>query len=148
MLGINHLCGFGAGDSELSTDPYWASVVLAMHFDGTNGSTTFTDIKGHTVSSAGSPVISTARSKFGGASGLFSGSPDALSLAESAFLFSGAATFDCWVYPTNANCEIASYVTNDSTKYWELYIPNSTSLDFRINGTVNTELCSAACLAG
>lgn len=56
------------------TDPNFANVVSLIHFDGSNGSTTFTDqIAGRTWTRSGtSIVISTAQSKFGGAS-LFSG---------------------------------------------------------------------------
>jgi hypothetical protein len=46
-------------------------ILLLLHCDGTNGSTTFTDSSSyaHSMSiAAGSPTISTAQSKFGGAS--------------------------------------------------------------------------------
>lgn len=59
-------------------DPYWNNVVLAMHMDGTNGSTTFTDAKGRTVTAYGNAQISTAQSKFGGASAYFDGTGDYL----------------------------------------------------------------------
>ncbi len=42
-------------------DPYWDQVSLSVPGRGTNGSITFVDLKGHTLSIfAGSPVISTA----------------------------------------------------------------------------------------
>ena len=41
----------------MAADTYWSNVVLAMHFDGTNGSTTFTDDVGHTFAYAGTPSI-------------------------------------------------------------------------------------------
>ena len=48
------------------------STTLLMHFDGIQGSQTFTDIIGHEVNSIiGQPVIDTTYSKFGGASGFF-----------------------------------------------------------------------------
>lgn len=64
-----------AGGS-IDANPLWSNVVLAMHGDGTNGSTTLVDEKGHTITRLGSPtppLISTAQSKFGGASIAFSG---------------------------------------------------------------------------
>ena len=64
-------------------DPYWDSVVLAMHMDGTNGSTTFTDEKGHTVTAYGNAQISTTQSKFGGVSAYFDGTGDYISIASS-----------------------------------------------------------------
>lgn len=64
-------------------DPDFASVSLLLHMDGSNGSTTFTDSSGSpkTVTASGNAQISTAQSKFGGASGLFDGSGDWLSAA-------------------------------------------------------------------
>jgi len=56
-------------------DPYWDKVGLLLHFDGADGSTTFTDSSsyGHTMTRSGSPTIVTAQSKFGGSSGWFPG---------------------------------------------------------------------------
>lgn len=44
-----------------------------LHFDGTDGSTTFTDETGRTWTAAGNAQIDTAQKKFGTASGLFDG---------------------------------------------------------------------------
>ena len=59
-----------------SGDPYWSSVVALLPMDGTNGSTTFTDIKGGTWTPT-SATISTTQSKFGGASAYFGASSQA-----------------------------------------------------------------------
>ena len=66
-----------------ATDPYFSSVVLLLHCDGTDGSTTFTDVKGHTVTANGNAHIETDDSKFGGASGYFDGTGDYLTSADS-----------------------------------------------------------------
>jgi hypothetical protein len=81
------------------SDPYFDNVTLLLHCDGADGSTTFTDVKGHTVTPAGNAQIDTAQSKFGGASGLFDGTGDYLSIADSAdwALGSGDWTIECWV---------------------------------------------------
>src|SRR3972149_9214360 len=57
---------------------------LLLHMDGANGSTTFTDEMGQAVTANGNAQISTAQSKFGGASGLFDGTGDYLSVPASA----------------------------------------------------------------
>ena len=84
-----------------STDPDFTSVSLLLHMDGSNGSTTFTDSSsdGIAVTANGNAQISTAQSKFGGASGLFDGSGDYLSTAALASLApgTGAFTIECWV---------------------------------------------------
>lgn len=58
----------GAGPSPGPSDPYWSSVSALLHFDGADGSTSFVDEKGRTWTRYGSARISTAQSKFGGAS--------------------------------------------------------------------------------
>lgn len=75
---------------------------LMLHCDGTDGSTTFTDSSyspTKTVTANGNAQIDTAQSKFGGASGLFDGTGDFLSVpANSDFdLGTGDFTIDCWV---------------------------------------------------
>ena len=59
----------------MSFDPDYASVSLLLHGDGANGSTTFTDSSAtpKTVTAYGNAQISTAQSKFGGASMAFDG---------------------------------------------------------------------------
>ena len=54
-------------------DVYYPQTSLLMHFNGTNGSTTMTDSSKNNVSFTvnGNSQISTAQSKFGGASILF-----------------------------------------------------------------------------
>lgn len=63
-------------------DPYIDLVVLGLHFDGTNGSTTFTDIRGATVTASGNAQLSTDAAAFGGISGLFDGTGDYLTVTN------------------------------------------------------------------
>lgn len=55
-----------------SADPFGGLVTALLHFNGTNGSTTFTDVVGGTWERLTAPydgaIISTAQSQFGGAS--------------------------------------------------------------------------------
>jgi hypothetical protein len=66
------------------TDPHFASVVALLHFDGTDGSTTFTDVKGHTFSANGNAQLDTAQFKFGTASLLLDGTGDFASSGDHA----------------------------------------------------------------
>ncbi|NDE15600.1 hypothetical protein EBZ80_11790 [bacterium] len=77
------------------TDPYFSSVVLLLHMDGANNSTTFTDssASGRTVTPVGNAKVSTAQSKFGGSSAEFDGDGDYLSLAPSAAFEFGTGDF-------------------------------------------------------
>ena len=89
-------------------DPYWSSVSLLLHMDGTNNSTTFTDssVNGLTVTATNGAAISTTESKFGGASGFFDGSNDYLNIATNSLLNFGAGdwTVEFWMrYTDTAN---------------------------------------------
>jgi hypothetical protein len=83
----------GVGNDEFTT--------LLLHCDGADGSTTFTDSssEGHTVTANGDAQIDTAQSKFGGASGLFDGTGDYLSVPDDATLQAGTGDFtlDFWL---------------------------------------------------
>ena len=123
-------------------DVYYPQTSLLMHFNGTNGSTTMTDNSKNnfTVTSVNGAAISTAQSKFGGASGLFDGTDDYLSIpSNAAFNFgTGDFTVEFWVYPTTTMPAFTKLVTGlDSTftietqstdnKLWVTYF-NSTIL--------------------
>ena len=81
-------------------DQYYNSCSLLLHFNGSNGSTVFVDNSPVTksVTSNNGAAISTAQSKFGGASVYFDGTNDYLSIANnSAFdLSSGDFTVEFW----------------------------------------------------
>lgn len=87
-------------------DVDYSKVSLLLHMDGANNSTTFTDSSPNalTVSVFGGAKISTAQSKFRGASGLFNGSTDYLTVPYSSLfeIGSGDVTIECWVYVTSA----------------------------------------------
>jgi hypothetical protein len=78
-----------------------------MHFNGTNGSTTMTDNSKNNVAFtvSGNSQISTAQSKFGGASILFDGTGDYLSSPSvSDFAFgTGDFTIECWIYSSDVS---------------------------------------------
>jgi len=84
-------------------DPFFSSVVALLHFDGTNGSTTYTDQKGHTFSNAGTTALSTAQAKFGTASLLGGGTTSGVSSAASTDWDMGLGDFTAegFTYCTN-----------------------------------------------
>ncbi len=107
-VNINSGSGIPGGTANTETniigdasDPFFNNVVLSLHMNGTNGSTTFTDVKGKTVTRFGNTQISTIQSKFGGASAKFDGSGDYLTIPHSTDLsFDGDFTIEMWIYPT------------------------------------------------
>lgn len=81
------------------SDPHFPNVVLLMRMNGTNNSTTFTDVKGNIITRYGNAVISTTQSKFGGASAYFNGNGSYLSVNYSPnFQLTEAFTIESWVY--------------------------------------------------
>jgi len=83
-------------------DRYFSQVVLLLHGNGTNGSTTFTDSSSSakTVTTYSGAQISTAQSKFGGASLYFDGVDDYATVPNHAdFQFgSGAFTIEFFLW--------------------------------------------------
>jgi len=84
-------------------DPPWSSVTLLLPGNGTNGSTVIPDvsISAKSIAVLGNAKISTAQSKFGGASILFDGAGDYLSAPYTPANDLGASswTIEAWIYP-------------------------------------------------
>lgn len=90
-----------------SSDPYYNQKVLGLHCDGTNGSTTITDVKGKTATRAGNVQISTAQYPplTGKTSSLyFDGTGDYVTYANSSDweFGSGDFTVKLWCRPASA----------------------------------------------
>jgi hypothetical protein len=86
-----------------SADPYFSDVSLLLHMDGSNGSTTFADSSSGNVAcvARGNAAVSTAQSKFGGASLVVDGiSPTCVTCATTSVHAFGTADFtiEGWVY--------------------------------------------------
>jgi hypothetical protein len=121
--------------SGTPTDPDFANVSLLLHMDGSNGSTTFTDSSSNalTVTANGGAQISTAQSKFGGASGLFDGSGDYLVLSSNTnFSFSADFTVELWIRQSSAPTDTFPIAVErgngtEAAGTWGIIINNSES---------------------
>jgi len=113
----------GDRDFLLNQKPY-----LLLHCDGTDESQTFKDSggTGHTVTAQGTAQIDTAQSKWGGASGLFDGNSDYLTIPDHANwdLIGSAATYytiDFWVkHVDHSQIEVYIGQYEDALNYWYL----------------------------
>lgn len=89
----------------MAGDPHYNDVSLLLHMDGVDGSTTFTDSSpaSKAVTAYGNAKISTAQSKFGGASAYFDGNGDYLGAPASTNFGFGTADFtiEFWVCPAS-----------------------------------------------
>lgn len=137
VLGAAHRVAGGGG-----VDPHWANVASLLHFNGTDGSTSFPDSTGKTwTRTANGPLIKTANSRFGGASGSFGsaaggGFTGCIKTSPSAdFNFgTGDFTIDFWHYFTGLpgrgyvySCggNNAALIINPVTGLVEVYGPAS-----------------------
>ena len=121
-----------AVDMNFAADRYFAnsttfSPVFLAHFDGVDGSTSFTDSStaAHTITPVGDAQIDTAQSKFGGASALFDGTGDRLTLDGSQdFVFgTGNFTIDFWIrFSTVTTSRLVTFgsSTNGSIAYFNI----------------------------
>lgn len=122
--------------SEAVTDQYISFVSLLMHMEGANAGTTFTDVKGHTMSQGtGTNVLtSTAHAAFGTssmqcASGGYLSTPNATEFAFG----SGNFTIDAWLYPTSfaATMDIVGNLhSNDTNTSWTFKVASTGKLRF------------------
>jgi len=96
-LGLLDVAFLGAAGAFAAppTDPYFANVSLLLHGDGANGTTTIVDSSPSpkTVTAVGNAQISTAQSKFGGASIAFDGTGDYLTSPSNAAFNYAAENF-------------------------------------------------------
>ncbi|GAB1407655.1 hypothetical protein MASR1M8_15740 [Thermomonas brevis] len=126
----------GGGGSG-ATDPYWANVVSLLHFDGADGGTTFVDDTGRVWTPMGNAQVDTAQSKFGGASGLFDGSGDAIATPNVAALNFGTGDFtiELWMRTTTTSgVALVAGKHEASTGSWIL-LRNGASLQLYVSST-------------
>lgn len=114
---------------------------LCSHFNGADGATSYTDPIAGAYTFVGTAQLDTAQSKFGGASILFDGNSDHVTLPDSAdwSLGTGDFTLDFWIrfnaLPLNGEEQVfftqfasgaSQYrfeYANDGNGYWQLYGP-------------------------
>jgi concanavalin A-like lectin/glucanase superfamily protein len=118
-------------------DPQFANVSTLVHFDGANGSTTVTDVKGNTWTTNGGGSLSTSQKKFGTASWLNGVGDSWANGAVASAIGTGDFTVEIWVYPTAfASNEIMCILT-----------PETVAFDFLLEadtgGTLRTSIRNA-----
>lgn len=81
-------------------DPYFSSVQLLLHMNGSNNSTSFPDSSSasRTVTPVGNARIRTSHSQFGGASAFFDGDGDRLDATVTGGFGSGDFTLEFWFH--------------------------------------------------
>lgn len=106
------------------------TLIAGLHFDGTSGSSIFTDVAGNAWAQIGSAALSSSQSKFGGTSLSCLGTGSGIQCANSVVAPIGTGDFSlaAWVYPTStdANCAVfrtpaagtALYISANSLQWY------------------------------
>lgn len=128
-------------------DPFFSDVSLLMLFNGTDGSTTFTDSSSNGLNfiASGNAQISTTRSKFGGSSGLFDGTGDYITsdtTTSALTLGAGDFTIEFWLYFTSTPAGGVLQQTPTSTP--ALYINIDSTFGVRIGRHGAAQLSAAS----
>jgi hypothetical protein len=126
-------------------DPYWTSVKLLMHFDGTDGASTTTDSSSSakTVHLSSGVLLTTAQQKYGTASvrsGVsLGGGASRAWVADSADWSFGSGQFTVEGYfrfaTVATNMGLISQLGNSGQYGWDLYMASTTSIGFLYSTT-------------
>jgi hypothetical protein len=114
--------------SVVPSDPSYGNVGLLMHMDGANGSTSFTDAKGHAFTASGAASISTASSKYGGASAWFN-SGYLQTNYSSDYVFPGDFTVELWanISAHGTYAGLISAAAGTSWNGWQIIFDQTTN---------------------
>lgn len=123
------------------TDIAFYKTSLLIHGDGTDGSTTIPDSKGHTITLTGTTQISTARTPYTNSSILFASGDKLAVTASTDFLLTTQFTIEFWVYPTASGQYIfgwsgTNYILIDGSNYLQVNmagVPTATSSALTLN---------------
>jgi hypothetical protein len=122
-------------------DPYFASVVLLLHLDGTNGATSTTDSSAYnkSITFGGNAQLNTTLPKFGDASVLLDGSGDYLEVTDSSEwdFGTGDFTIEGWVKfaaASDASTFVSTY--NSGNGFTFRFNDTTHSLEFLWGGTI------------
>jgi hypothetical protein len=141
------------GEEYNSTDDYYTNTTsldaytkLLLHGDGDNGSQTFTDECGKTITPVGTAQISTSQKKFGTGSGLFNGTSGYLSVPDSDDFYFGTGDFtvDTWLRFTQSAAAHYIFLQGDYNggSYLAFYINAGKLILEWKNTTANQAYCA------
>jgi hypothetical protein len=122
-----------------TNDPYWANVVLMLHMDGADGSTTFTDSSSlsRTPATNTNVAITTDQSKFGGAAGERTAGSAILEYAYStdfSYAGSNAYTIEFWLFLQEAGATEVYFLGQRSGTGKYFRITTAETMFFRSDG--------------
>jgi hypothetical protein len=118
-----------------AVDPFYSSVVLLCPFSGTDGSTTITDLKGHTMTAQGDAQLDTTQFQWPPSSLLLDGTGDSVKTPDSNDwnFGSGDFTIEAWIRfnSTSGDQTVVSQWETPTNRAWALRKLSTGELDFR-----------------
>ena len=147
---------YGAFTYLNASDPFFSSVDVLLHMEGTDDATSFSDSSSNTrtITQAGNAHVDHGRAKFGSSAVLLDGTGDYLSVPAGAAFGTGDFCIEAWVYQTNHSALQALftgynynaagtwrlYSWTDSTLRWYAPASGGTTPGVRITGSSNAPL--------
>jgi hypothetical protein len=125
---------------DSSGDAFYPDTVLLLHMEGANDSTTFTDVKGNSITAFGDARLKTSHSKFGSSSAYFDGTGDYIRVPySSAFdLSSKDFSIEAWIYPLSVSGTQCIVAKDGSGSFdWCIAMTSSTLICYTNNSASN-----------
>jgi hypothetical protein len=122
------------------SDKFFSNVEVLLGFNGSDGSTTFTDDSGtpKTFSASGNAQLDTARSKWGSAGLLLDGTGDWISASAAALnLNSEIYTIECWAYYDQVNYDTGGQSARCLFSNWVQQSNGRVVISVGSNGSIN-----------
>jgi hypothetical protein len=144
-------------DTFPAKDPAFSNVLLSLHGEGTNNSTTITDSSSYarTMTAAGSAVISTTRSRFGSASISLPTASSAVTAASSSdfTLGTGDFTIEFWVWLSTTSASqglVASggAANTGSNLSWAFFTAQTGTINYYLSSNGSAYNIAGGVLAG
>lgn len=121
------------------------NTLLLLHFDGTNGSTSFIDDVGNTFAAHGTAQLDTSTEQFGPSSGKFTGTggtdycATTSTLSATTWNIGSDFTIECWIKPTATTADFIFQADSGSNgQHIDFSISGGGALQFGIKGTSGT----------
>ena len=145
--------GGGGGGIVIESDPYYGYTSLLLHMDGSNASTNFVDSGPNAlaVTAVGNAQVSTAQSKYGGASGSVDGTGDYLSISDSSAPVLGSSdwTIEAWIYISVAKSYNCIYAKRPPGGYgFGLQVDGANNLSISASTTGSSWALAGSSLGG
>lgn len=151
-MGRGYPLAFSITRASVFESGFAAAMVLGLHFNGTAGSTSFTDVKGHSIATNGNAQHVADAAAFGGLAGLFDGNGDFLRLTNSSEWDPAGGNYTVRGFITPSDLALRAiigcyYFSSPNTYGWLFYYASDGTLTLAFRDT-SSNFYSVASAAG